>query len=221
MSPRGWWPALAAAVVVVAAFVVYGLRPVTVDRFVLRAPDEASVALVHSGQRVCQGPVRASAAVNRLTVYGASVLPTSRSRVEVQRAGGHRLLAYGEFSSTPAGGAYTPALDRPIAPRQAVRVCVVGELNTFSLLGSPSVNPHVRMTGGRKGMQFSLALGNRRSLLGALPTAFQRAALFKASWVGSWTYWALTALLAGTFALAVFAVGAAAGEDERRTTNCS
>ena len=94
-------------------------------------------------------------------------------------------------------------------------VCLTTNLNTFELRGPPAVDPDVVMTGRNPGLEFSLALLNdRRSLLGSLSTAFSRAALFKPSWVGGWTFWVLTAALLATFGLAGFAIATASSDDE-------
>jgi hypothetical protein len=50
------------------------------------------------------------------------------------------------------------------------------------------------------------------SLLSEVPTIFERAGLFRFSWIDSWTFWALLAGLAVAAVLCGVAV-AAAGED--------
>ena len=56
---------------------------------------------------------------------------------------------------------------------------------------------------------------SRHSLLAALPTAFARAALFRFSWTGPWTFWVLGVAFLGTIATCGWAVAAAARADSQ------
>ena len=65
------------------------------------------------------------------------------------------------------------------------------------------------------GLSLVMLPAHPRSLLSMVPTAFARAALFKASWVGTWTFWVLAAALLAGFAVAAAAVRWALAEPER------
>jgi hypothetical protein len=99
-----------------------------------------------------------------------------------------------------------------------VRVCVKerGPIR-FSLLGSLPTHLQIRMRldGKPTFSEFSLVLfePSRHSLLAALPTAFSRAALFRFSWVGPWTFWVLTLALLGTIGACGWALVAATRAD--------
>lgn len=205
---------IAIAVIVLVALVIAGSGSVNRREFVLRSADAAPVALLRPSQQVCEGPVTAQHQIQSVGIWGGSVIGLSTLKVEVQDASTQRPLATGHIAAT-APGEYVARLDRAVAGGRPLRVCVVGQQNTFSLLGSGAVQPNVVMTGKNGGLEFSLVLLNdRRSLLSSLGTAFSRASLFRPSWVGSWTFWVLAAALLGTFGLGVVAVVAAASTDE-------
>lgn len=205
-------PAVALALIAVAALAVSAGASRTVREFSLRSPDQRPVVALHRRDRVCEGPVGASRTVTGVQLWGGSALGVSRVRVDVERAGRRTPLASGALSATGYAQS-TVALDRPVAAGTPVRVCVTGVLNTFQLFGSQAVDPRVQMGGQQAGFEFSLSLTGHRSLLDALSLAFQRASLWKLSWVGGWTFWVLAIALLAGFAVAVAAVAAAAAED--------
>ena len=215
MRRRGWLVFAAGAVLAVAALLASGLSTTTVRRYALGAPDTSSVAELHRGRRVCEGPVTTPAGVDRIAVFGAAVSATAAVRVDVERVHPRRLQSSGRFTARSGGGDYVTILNRPVPRGQVVRICLTGERNTFSLLGSAAVNPAITMSGAHRGLEFSLLLDGRQSLISSLPTVFSRAALFKLSWVGSWTFWVLTAALLACFGLGGLALAGAAAADEQ------
>jgi hypothetical protein len=202
----------ALALVVVVALLVAGSRDVTEREFVLGVPNQRSVALIRPGQRVCEGPVTGRGPIQAVGIWGGSAIGLSRLSVEVLDAGTRSTLASGKIAATVTG-AYVAQLTRAVSGGRPLRVCVVGDLNTFSLLGSNDGDPAVS-TAGTHGGEFSLVLLNqKRSLLSWLPTAFGRASLFRPSWVGSWTFWLLAAGLLAAFGVGAVAVASAAADD--------
>jgi hypothetical protein len=130
---------------------------------------------------------------------------TARLTVVAQDAATRRPLASGPVTAGVAAGEYRAHLNRTIPAGRPLRICLNQVLNTFSVLGFQA----------RPAPEFSLALlSNRGSLLGALPTAFSRASLWRPSWVGSWTFWVLAIALLATFGMGVAAVASAASSDE-------
>ena len=74
---------------------------------------------------------------------------------------------------------------------------------------------------GYADIALELIRSDDRSVLGALPDAFDHAALFRPGWVGAWTYWCLLAALAVGVPLLVRALASAADEDESDSTRPS
>jgi hypothetical protein len=116
----------------------------------------------------------------------------------------HAALAAGRIAAGYVGPV-TPTfeLSRTVAAGQQVIVCI----------GSAGPKP----TGvlGAAG-QFTLLFLRPHSepLLSAIPDIFGRAALFRPTWVGTWTFWLLLALLAIAFVVGGIAVVAAVRSDE-------
>jgi hypothetical protein len=207
-------PFAAMAVIVLIALVVSASGGVTRRALVLRVPNQRAVALLRAPHRVCQGPLTAGSSSQSVAIWGASVVGPARVTVAVIDAQSGASLATGHVFATTSTGEYVAHLTRSVPAGRPLRVCLTTNLNTFELLGATANDPNVVMTGPKRGLEFSLALLNdRHSLLNSLPTAFSRAALFKPSWVGSWTFWLLTAGLLATFGLAGVAITAAAADD--------
>lgn len=203
-----------AMVVALAVLAVLATGRANVRRESLRVPDNSAVALLKTGQSVCEGPVAAGGDFDAVEIFGGPVLPIGGVRVDVHDAGTHATLASG-ITDLRSAGEHVIALERTVPAGRRVRVCVTSTLNTFSLDGSSASAPGVQMTGGKQ-TQFSLGLVSRdRSLLAALPTAFARASLFKLSWMGAWTFWVLlVALAGGAIGLGALAIASAGAEDE-------
>jgi hypothetical protein len=199
----------------VVGLVLAASRGFELREFALRSPDQRSVALLRPSQQVCEGPVSSPQRFDSVGIWGSSVVGTAGLSVEVQEAGTRRMLASARIGATTATGEHVGALSHPISAARPLRICLVGDLNTFSVAGSDAQYANVVMTGRRPGSEFSLVLlRHRKSLLSALPTAFSRASVFHLSWVGSWTFWVLGIGLLGTFGLIVIAVADAADSDE-------
>ena len=212
--PRTWLPFAAAAAIVLIALVVSASASVTRRGFILRAPDQEAVVLLRAPHRVCEGPVTAAEATQDVAIWGASVVGPARVTLDVQDARSGVSIATGQITARSTRE-YVAHLTASVPGRTALKVCLTTTLNTFELLGSAAVDPNVVMTGAKPGLEFSLALLNtRHSLLGSLPTAFSRAALFKPSWVGAWTFWLLAAALVAMFGLAAAAIASACAEDQ-------
>jgi hypothetical protein len=214
-----WLVFVAAALVALVVLAVFGLRPLTVREVALDVPNQVQVAALQKGHQVCEGPLTAPTAVQGVGVWGGPVSLPSRTTVSLQAADTHRTLASATIRAT-APAEYRTLFKRAVGAGRALRVCLRETGNSFSLLGSPSVDPHVVMTGAKPGLEFSLVLLRRsgQSLLGSLPEAFDRAALFKLSWIGSWTFWALAGGLLATIVLGAFAIAIAAAADDQPAT---
>lgn len=221
---RGWLPCVGFALLAVVGLVVAGSQSITLRVLALGAPSESQIAILHPHGAVCEGPVTSPSPVRDVRIFGASTGGRARLTVDVQDADTHRVLASGNLEALPAeiGAAptaieHTAQLKRAVPGNRRLRICLTEAVNTFSLEGSSAINPKVEMTGKTKGEEFSLVLlGDKRSLLSSLSTAFTRASLWRPSWVGSWTFWALAIGLLTTFGLGVGAVASAAADDEEQ-----
>jgi len=211
---RSWLWCAGLAVIALVALGISGSRGLMVREFSNRVPDAGSVALLRPTQQVCEGPVSSPRQIQGVGIWGGSVIGLARLTVAVQDASTHQELAFGRIAASTATG-YVAHLNEAVPAGRSLRICLVENLNTFSVLGAGASAPGAAMTGGRRGLEFSLSLLNDdRSLLGSLPTAFSRASLFRPDWVGSWTFWVLAAALLGTFGLSVAAVASAASADD-------
>ncbi len=219
MSARtNWLPFAALTLAATVALLIAGAQRMDVRTFALGSPNQAQVALLARGQQVCEGPITSPAAVGEVRIWGSAVPGTAQLTVRVDNASSGAVLAVGSIATGDAPNEYTATLRTPAPPERPLLICVVGQgPSQFSLLGSAPVRPDVVMTTSRGPQQaeFSLVLfgAARPSFLGALGTAFSRAALFRPSWVGTWTFWVLTAGLLATIVLGALAIAAAASAD--------
>jgi hypothetical protein len=210
---RAWLWCAGLAVIALVALGISGRRGLMVREFSNRIPSQGSVALLRPTQQVCEGPVTSPRQIQGVGIWGGSVVGVARLSVAVQDADTHQQLAFGRIAATTATG-YIAHLNTAVPASRPLRICLVGNLNTFSVLGGPAASPTAEMTGRKPGAEFSLALLNDdRSLLGSLSTAFSRASLFRPAWVASWTFWLLACALLAAFGLGVAAVASAASAD--------
>ena len=158
------------------------------------------VALVVPGRTVCQRDLVAPAgtAGARVTVRTAGKPPPLRVTLE---APGARLRA-GSVAGYPSGSSPLVRF-RPLGKTiEGARVCVRVDRGRVGLAGGPSAGHSLLVGGHPRSAQVQVALvrAGSESLLGVVPAAFHRAALFRPGFVGPWTYWLLAAL---TLALVV------------------
>lgn len=132
----------------------------------------------------------------------------SLARSRLNHAPGPGLRGRGEMRSKVAFAI-------PVRPQQPatvpVDVCVTPQRRVefggmLALGGSaPTVGGRPIEGDAQVAVWFRPPAGSRRSLASQLPVVFERAAVFRPAWVGTWTYWLLLGLvLPLTFALALF-----------------
>jgi len=219
MRRHTWLPLLVFPVGALMALIVSALHPMQVRAYALGSPDGGQAAMLARGQEACEGPIRLPAAIGGAGIWGSGIGGDARLEVSVHDAAADRSLAIGQTTVPPVPGAYTVPLRPSIAAGSTVRVCVTARGPVpFSLLGSLPTHPQIRMSVGGKltFSEFSVVLFERarHSLLAALPTAFSRAALFRFSWVGPWTFWVLALALLGTIGSCAWALAAATRADD-------
>lgn len=237
---------------IVAAIVgALGLAGLAVAAMAHQRPTAFSVELpaaklttpLASRQEACQAPIRASSAFGgvRLWVWPGD-RPSPSLMVQVRDLGGNAVLATGRTEAVPRGPRTPPGdavslypspvsrtalLTRPIAAGQDVKVCVRNlSPGTTTFMGSTADNLSGALTIAGKPAPVAMSLlflaPRSRSLLSLLPTVFRRAALFRPTWVGAWTFWMLGFGLLLAFGLAAWAVVLACradGRDSDRATS--
>ncbi|MGI8715022.1 MAG: hypothetical protein ACR2NR_17940 [Solirubrobacteraceae bacterium] len=171
------------------------------------------------GTEACEGPITGSTGpVQGIRTWGAAIGHSTRLDIIAKSPAG-QLLSAGSVAASVTANDYSAMLSTAIAQDRAITVCVSNSGGAdFSLLGSPSVDPAIpmRLRGVPSPLQFSLALlGPASSNLSQLPLAFSRAAVFRPSWVGAWTFWLLLAAILVAAVAAGFAILAAARADAR------
>ena len=199
--------ALAAAVVVALAAVA--LTSEREQAFTLGVVRSTTVKVKH-GQAVCQAPISVppDAAFDAVTV-GATTRARRGAQLELTvraadagdptRAGA--VLARGALVSGVAGEdpLRTVRVGHVDADR-TVAVCLTNRSRRPALLygnGDAAARASSAYAGGEPtGSDLALEFqrAEPRTLAALLPAMFDRAALFRAGWVGAWTYWVLALL---------------------------
>lgn len=201
-----------AAILVAAGLIVAGLQTIPVRTFALRVPDSGTAGIASPHHELCEGPIKSAAMASGVGVFAD---PAAGSPVlTVTVFAGHRPIAAGSRHADPRVRQQIVRLDQPIPAGRAVRICVRASYGALTVYGAGAQAPGVVMQGGNPGQQFSLVLTRPGTFLGALSTAFTRAAIFRPSWVGAWTFWLLVALLGCTLPLAAIAVARAISDEE-------
>jgi hypothetical protein len=213
---RFWLPGIALTLVALVALAIAGLHPEAVRTATAHAPNSTTVAVLHPGRRVCEGPIASPGPARSVAVWGASLGSPARLTVSVRNATTHTPLASGPLLARPAEAQWTSRLAQTVAGGQPLQICLTDDVSGFAVAGSGASASGLVATGTKGGQRFSLVLLSDadRSLFTSLPTAFSRASLWRPSWVGSWTFWVLTIALLATFGLAVLAVTSAASADD-------
>jgi hypothetical protein len=220
-----WLLLLVLPLVAVVALIVSALQPMQIRAYALGSPNAGQAATLVRGQAACEGPIRVPSAIGAVGIWGNGA-GNAQIAVSVRDAITGRVLAGGQTTIPPGPLAPHTIPVRPSIPAgSTVRVCVTerGPI-PFTLLGSLPTHPEIRMSVGDKltSSEFSLLLyePSRHSLLAALPKAFSRAALFRPTWIGPWTFWALAIALLGTIGACAWALVAATRADALAEDEC-
>lgn len=227
------------AVLGAVGLVVAGASDKRATAFSLEVPTGHPALVLHDGQRACQGPVRAQAAFRGLELWVKPVRPPgTRLLVRVVSGAGSR-LASGAVHAAPAAAAAlrvpvaaAPStmtrvgLDQTIRAGQVVSFCFENAgPSTLTLAGAPAEpgSGNIEAGGHTYGLAAATVLlkPHASSVLSLLPTIFARAALFRPTWMGAWTYWLLLGLLAAAFPLAGWAVALASREEPSRSARAA
>jgi hypothetical protein len=202
--------------------------------FSLDVANGARVDRLASGETACQGPIQVPTAFAAARIWLAPASEASigldvlRGRVVVARgrAEGSRTqdvlyrVAVGTVRPPFRAEQLTIKLDRGVPSRSLVEVCVRnGGPSSIDLVGGPAPSAAGRLTVAGRPDRSAVAIvflrSRPRTFLSMLSTVFARAALFKARWVGAWTFWVLSGAVIGALFAASLALSAAVREDER------
>jgi hypothetical protein len=189
--------------------------------FSLGVPDVGGVTTLTPTATVCERPIADPSSFRGVRAWAAPGATPTPVRMTVSDAQTRQVLARGQALVPAAAGPFDVTLTRTVAAHRQLQVCFATAGGAkVALLGSSQVNPTVHLIVGGKpvatlGLSLVMLPDHPRSLLSMVPTAFARAALFKASWVGTWTFWVLAAALLAAFAVAATAVRWALSEPER------
>jgi hypothetical protein len=218
-SGRRRWvllPAAAGAVIALAGLLIAGSRHLAVRTASVDAPNQLNIATLHPGQAVCEGPITSQGPARSVGIWGSAARASARLTVTVRDPSTHSTVTSGSLQAVAQEGEWTARLDRNVPQGHPVQICLTQDAGAFSLMGSAVSDPGVTVTGIPAGQRYSLVLlsDGDQSLLGSLSLGFSRAALWRPSWVGAWTFWVLAIAVLLTFGLAVMAVVRAADDDD-------
>lgn len=208
------------AVAGVAGLIATAAGDTRSEAFSLNVQTAQTLAPIYPHRSGCQGPIGAQSPFSGLVAYfGTSGPPGAAIDVTVRDATGGDVLARGGI---PAGWSglttFHVHLDHAIRLGRNVTVCFRSRGPALvALLGSRTAYPATALVvaGKRTHTQAELIFlrPHPPSLWSLLPTVFRRAALFRPSWVGVWTFWVLSAGLLAAFVLGGAAVGRAAQDE--------
>lgn len=213
-TPRYWLPSAVLAVIVLVALFMSSTRALMVREFSIRTPDQETVAVLSPSRSLCEGPIISPSQIQAVSIWGGAVTGSAQVALEVKDAGTNRRLAHGYFLASGTGE-YVTDLSRTVPGGRPLRICLVDARNSFSVRGSFAADREAIMSSKNHGQQFSLSLlKDSPSLLASLRLAFSRAALWRPSWVGPWTFWGLAIALLATFGLGAIAVASAGSAED-------
>lgn len=187
--------------------------------FSLQVPSSMPVTVVRRDEPVCQRTLVAGTAFRGVQLWvGAVPSPGATLEVRAQATGGGSLGSGTVLVSAAQSSSPRVWFGHVISGGARLSICFEDlSEQPVPLLGAaagPSSGALVR--GGRGlGTAASMVMlsPHPRSMLNLLPTIFHRAALFRPSWMGDWTYWTLLAAVLAAFPLAAASVVLAARRD--------
>jgi hypothetical protein len=199
---------LAFGIVVAAGVILAAALALTRESrlvYTLGVGSAAPVAVLRGGQAACQKPVNPPAerfdrVVVSLGTFGRPgppvdvvLRPGARGAKTIQ---GRLRGGYPDIAVTPEHAIAVSATLRARA-----EICLKnrgrGRVAVFGATGLANRTSSATAAGKPIGGDLAIRLerAQPRSLLSRLPDVFRHAALFKPSWVGAWTFWALTAIV--------------------------
>jgi len=194
---------VAVALVGIAGLLVAASQYERTTAFSPGVPSAGPQVALHPGQVACENPTLVQASFASVTAWlGGTANPGAALEMSIRSAGGARLATASIPATDVASSTPVFKLSRTVAAGQWIVVCL------------HAIGPQTTQVLGSSG-QFTLLFlrPHPESLLSAIPSIFDRAALFRPTWVGAWTFWALLALLGVAFVACGVAVAKAVGSD--------
>jgi hypothetical protein len=170
--------------------------------FTLGVAPALVAAEIRPGGEACQRPVAVAHDISGVRMQlGTYERPGPPIEAVVRPVAGGRPLAAGRLAGGyPDVTEQTVSLDRPVAAGRRVAVCVrnAGD-RRVAVYGGPELarrGSAVYVGGVEQSTDMALVFTREgRSALARVPDVFERATVFRAGWVGAWTYWVLLALV--------------------------
>ena len=221
---------IAVATVVAVVLLVYsGTRDQQHTAFSIDVdPGPPIAATLRPGQEACQGPIHTIAPFGAVFPWlSPNAAPGAAITLSVRDYASRAPLATGEVSQGYAVPvAPTVELSHTVRQGRDIAVCLRSAgPKPVGLIGNPPNTRSGKLVVDGRPKQDVMALLFVRprpvSLLSQIPAVFRRAALFRPDWVGSWTFWVLAMLFAGTLVGAGYAVVQAERADARSSEQTS
>jgi hypothetical protein len=160
--------------------------------FTAGLPPVRVVAELPPGDTVCHEGIDVPAAFSRVRLATAS-FGRMGPALSVSAGGGR--------GTVPAGYPDNSTIEVDVGEQPEggrIDVCVTNDGDhRVALFGSPPDTPADRLGDPERTPELGLTFVREesRSMLGLVPEAFERAALFRPDWVGAWTFWVLLGLV--------------------------
>lgn len=194
---------LAVALLALVVAAVLGAREQRTLAFTLGVPSFGTVATLAPGQQVCQEPIPPGDAFDAIDLQaGTPNRPVGPLAVTVVRADGRTPLGHGTLPAAAAGGQLRTVTVGRVDTQDAIAVCIRNAGRRSVAVGDgPDLSARTssaQLDGRPIGADIQLVFRRHeaRSTLALLPQALDRAALFRAGWIGPWLYWLLLAAVA-------------------------
>jgi hypothetical protein len=220
MRSRGIAVFVVSAGVAVIGLLLVGARDERELAFTLGVRPGLVAAALAPGDSVCQAPVNVSAEFTSVRFQMGTNSFGSRMEVSVRSMRSGQQLAHGSLSGGNPRVAQQGVSVGEVRDSQRVEVCLQNAgKRTVTLYGNSAeaaAGTDARMGGHVLAADLTLIFlrDEPRSLLSLVPAVFERASVFRPSWVGPWTFWILSAFLfAGVPFLLALALARALPED--------
>jgi hypothetical protein len=191
---------IAVCAAAVLALALTGLTTRERRAFTLGVASAGPVLTLQPGQEVCQVPIAIpdhDAGFDRVAfVLGTRSLPVDVTVAALTGA----VVGRGRLQAGHAGGAQSVAVGR-VTTTKPLRVCLrdagTGRLVFYGNGDAASRTSTAAIDGKPVHTDISLVFerAEPRSALSLVPAFFARVSLWRATWVGAWTYWLLGAVV--------------------------
>jgi hypothetical protein len=162
-------------------------------------PQQVAVS-IPPGLQACQVPIDLSASFSGVQIkIGTYERSGPALTVITRRFSDDATLSVGRLAPGYADNSTQTVDVKTVGGGERVSVCVLNRgRHQLALYGGPALaarTSSARLNGKDLGTDISMVFLRRHRvhLLTMLPSIFARAALFRASWVGQWTFWVLAA----------------------------